>query len=188
MDLEAAIIASRFITLRWSPPQTSKEPILGYSIFYKQENSERERVLNSTKGNLEEVNVQGLSPGASYLFRVVALNQHGAGTTSSTLRVSTQPDLDVPGPVSGLEAKATTSFSILVSWSPPLQSRGFITKYKLYYRQVCIAFSRVMSLGNFYVNFEAIDIDRVSLKRKKCVLVVKVHYFQKLSREPTKTK
>ena len=93
MDLEAAIIASRFITLRWSPPQTSKEPILGYSIFYKQENSERERVLNSTKGNLEEVNVQGLSPGASYLFRVVALNQHGAGTTSSTLRVSTQPDL-----------------------------------------------------------------------------------------------
>ena len=39
------------------------------------------------------MNVQGLSPGASYLFRVVALNQHGAGTTSSTLRVSTQPDL-----------------------------------------------------------------------------------------------
>ena len=75
--------------------------------------------------------------------------------------------LDVPGPVSGLEAKATTSFSILVSWSPPLQSRGFITKYKLYYRQVCIAFSRVMSLRNFYVNFEAIDIDRISLKRKR---------------------
>ena len=138
MDLEAAIVASRFITLRWSPPQTSKEPILGYSIFYKQENSERERVLNSTKGNLEEINIQGLSPGGSYLFRVVALNQHGLGSSSSTLRVSTQPDLDVPGPISGLEAKATTSFSILVSWSSPKQPRGFITKYKLYYRQVCI--------------------------------------------------
>ena len=138
MDLEAAIVASRFITLRWSPPQTSKEPILGYSIFYKQENSERERVLNSTKGNLEEINIQGLSPGGSYFFRVVALNQHGLGSSSSTLRVSTQPDLDVPGPVGGgLEAKATTSFSILVSWSSPKQPRGLITKYKLYYRQVC---------------------------------------------------
>ena len=129
-------MASRFITLRWSPPQTSKEPILGYSIFYKQENSNRERVFNSTKGNLEEVNIQGLSPGASYLFRVVAFNQHGSGETSSTLRVSTQPDLDVPGPVASLTAKATTSFSILVSWTAPKLSRGFITKYKLYYRQV----------------------------------------------------
>ena len=59
LDLEAAIVSSRFVTLSWSPPKTSKEPLNGYSIYYKQERSDRERVVNSTRGNLEEINIQG---------------------------------------------------------------------------------------------------------------------------------
>ena len=136
LDFTAAIVSTRFITLSWSPPQMSKEPITGYSIFYRQEGSDRERVVNSTRGNLEEVNIQGLLPGTSYEFRVVARNQHGLGESSSLLRVSTQDELDVPGPVKSLRAKATTSFSILVSWSRPVHSSGFVTSYKIYYRQV----------------------------------------------------
>ena len=136
LDLKAAIVATRFVSLSWSPPQISKEPINGYSIFYNQEGSDRERVVNSTRGNLEEINIQGLRPGSSYIFRVVARNQHGGGASSQPLRVTTQAELDVPGPVSHLEAKATTSFSILVSWSQPSHTNGRLTHYKLYYRQV----------------------------------------------------
>ena len=58
-SLEAAIVSSRFVTLSWKPPKTSKEPLNGYSIYYKQRGSDRERVLNSTRGNLEEINIQG---------------------------------------------------------------------------------------------------------------------------------
>ena len=138
MDLKAALKGSRFVTLSWSPPKVSKEPINGYSIFYQQVGSNRERVVNSTKGNLEEINIQSLSPGTSYIFRVMARNRHGVGAASQPLKITTQAELDVPEPVAKLEAKATTSFSILVSWSQPkLAAANSVTKYKLYYRQVC---------------------------------------------------
>jgi hypothetical protein len=48
----------------------------------------RERVLNSTRGSLEEVNVQGLQPGAKYVLRVVAHNDFGAGESSQPITVS----------------------------------------------------------------------------------------------------
>ena len=138
LDLKAALKGSRFVTLSWSPPKVSKEPINGYSIFYQQVGSNRERVVNSTKGNLEEINIQSLSPGTSYIFRVMARNRHGVGAASQPLKITTQAELDVPEPVAKLEAKATTSFSILVSWSQPkLAAANSVTKYKLYYRQVC---------------------------------------------------
>ena len=56
----------------------------------------RERVLNSTRGNLEELNVQGLQPGTQYVFRVVANNQHGAGESSRPLRVGGLTNVYVP--------------------------------------------------------------------------------------------
>ena len=45
-------------------------------------------MVNSTRGTLEEVNIQSLQPGARYALRVVAYNEHGAGDSSSALTVS----------------------------------------------------------------------------------------------------
>ena len=42
----------------------------------------RERVINSSRGWLEEMSVQGLQPGTSYRVRVVAQAEAGAGVTS----------------------------------------------------------------------------------------------------------
>ena len=42
----------------------------------------RERVINSSRGWLEEMSVQGLQPGTSYRVRVVAQAEAGAGATS----------------------------------------------------------------------------------------------------------
>ena len=44
--------------------------------------------MNSTRGTLEEVNIQSLQPGARYILRVVAYNEHGAGDSSAPLTVS----------------------------------------------------------------------------------------------------
>ena len=95
----------------------------------------RERVVNSTRGTLEEVNIQSLQPGTTYVMRVIAHNQHGSGDSSPALKVRTQDEIDVPGPVSGLSARATSSFSILVTWGPPVYNSGSVSNYKLYFRQ-----------------------------------------------------
>ena len=104
--------------------------------FLKNPFHRRERVVNSTRGNLEEVNIQGLQPGTNYGFRVVAYNDHGPGDSSEILTVKTDDELDVPGAVANLEAKATSSFSVLITWGQPTHTSGAITGYKLYYRQV----------------------------------------------------
>ena len=51
-------------------------------------------------------------------------------------QVTTQDEVDVPGPVSDLRARATSAFSILIRWGHPTYNGGSISKYKLYYRQV----------------------------------------------------
>lgn len=40
-DVEALIVSSRFVTLRWKEPVRTNGPIIGYSVFYRQEGSER---------------------------------------------------------------------------------------------------------------------------------------------------
>ena len=96
----------------------------------------RERVVNSTRGTLEEVSLQGLLPGTRYSGRVVAHNEHGPGMSSAALEIMTQSEVDVPGPPKGMHSRVTSSFSILISWEPPAGSGGDIEKYKLYYRRV----------------------------------------------------
>ena len=99
-------------------------------------NDSRERVVNSTRGTLEEVSLQGLIPGTRYIIRVVAQNENGAGESSHEVEVVTQAEVDVPGPPQKVVARATSSFSILINWSPPIDNNFNVDRYKLYYRQV----------------------------------------------------
>ena len=90
-------------------------------------------MVNSTRGTLEEVSLQGLLPGTMYSVRVVAHNEHGPGRSSPALDITTQSEVAVPGPPSNLAARATSSFSILISWNAPSEE---VQRYKLYYRRV----------------------------------------------------
>jgi len=145
-DLSAVIVSTRFVTLAWEPPTAINGQLTGYSVFYKQPGSERERVVNSTRGTLEEVSLQGLVPGTKYSVRVVAQNENGPGESSAELEVVTQAEVDVPGPPQEVEARATSSFSILISWDPPSGNNGNILKYKLYYRQGDASLDRDISI------------------------------------------
>ena len=40
-EVEALIVSSRFITLRWKEPAKTNGHIIGYSVFYRQDGSER---------------------------------------------------------------------------------------------------------------------------------------------------
>ncbi|KAK0175713.1 hypothetical protein PV327_009442 [Microctonus hyperodae] len=127
-NFSAAIVKSRFVTLRWQEPENTNGESLTYFLYYKQEGSQRERVVNTAHKQLEVV-VRGLQPGVAYQFRVVAHNARGAGITSDILRVTTHSEANVPGPPLNVEGHPTSSVSIKLSWEEPKILNGRISKY-----------------------------------------------------------
>jgi hypothetical protein len=93
-------------------------------------------VVNSTRGSLEEISLQGLLPATTYRVRILAHNEQGPGPSSPPLALTTQAEVEVPGPPTHLSATPVSAFSILISWQPPLTPGKSIEKYKLYYRRV----------------------------------------------------
>ncbi|CAC5395681.1 NEO1 [Mytilus coruscus] len=106
------------------------EGSLVYSVFWKEKESQRERVLNTT---LNEANIQHLKPDTSYEFRIRTYNNNGPSPSFARLSITTERDIDVPTPPTNLHADAKSPESIRVSWDPPAQAKGKITKYKLMY-------------------------------------------------------
>lgn len=131
-QLEAIQIQPRLVSLRWKPPSTSHGEIISYSVFYLEESSMRERVVNTSRSRLEEANIAGLKPNTTYTFRVAALSRSGLGVPSIPFRVVTTPELSVPGPPRAVAAAPTTT-SLAVSWQPPAITNGPIRLYRLYY-------------------------------------------------------
>lgn len=134
-DFSAVIVSTRFVTLSWHEPANANN-IFAYSVYYREEDSTRERVVNTSKSRLEEVSIQGLRPSTTYFFRVVAYNQYGAGKSSEEIMVETQDEVDVPGPPVELTAQPLSATSILIQWQPPNILNGPIQQYKLYYMEV----------------------------------------------------
>ncbi|XP_046741659.1 neogenin isoform X2 [Diprion similis] len=131
-DLNAVLISTRFVTLGWREPENTNGDIQIYHVYYKQEESPRERVLNTSQNRLEGV-IQGLQPNTKYQFRVVARNERGLGASSAILRITTQSEADVPGPPLNLEGQATSSHSIDLTWEEPVVKNGHIIKYLITY-------------------------------------------------------
>ena len=70
----------------------------------------RERVINSTRGTLEEISLQGLLPGTTYTVRVLAHNHHGPGISSTPVNIITQAEVDLPAPPANISTQAPADF------------------------------------------------------------------------------
>ena len=87
-NLSVLKIQSRFIRLTWDEPHGNNAPILGYYIIYKHPSfAGGEMVVFEVPTEMSEV--QGLLPGVTYNFTVIAYNALGNSTKSELFPLKT---------------------------------------------------------------------------------------------------
>nr|XP_013012541.1 netrin receptor DCC-like [Cavia porcellus] len=131
-DVVPVLVSSRFVRLSWRPPAEPKGNIQTFTVLFSREGDNRERALNTTQPGSLQLTVGNLKPEAMYTFRVVAYNEWGPGESSQPIKVATQPELQVPGPVENLHAVSTSPTSILITWEPPAYANGPVQGYRLF--------------------------------------------------------
>uniref|UniRef100_A0A4W2ID86 DCC netrin 1 receptor n=1 Tax=Bos indicus x Bos taurus TaxID=30522 RepID=A0A4W2ID86_BOBOX len=135
-DVVPVLVSSRFVRLSWRPPAEAKGNIQTFTVFYSREGDNRERAVNTSQPGSLQFTVGNLKPEAMYTFRVAAYNQWGPGESSQPIKVATQPELQVPGPVENLQAVSTSPTSILITWEPPAYANGPVQGYRLFCTEV----------------------------------------------------
>ncbi|XP_009664396.2 netrin receptor DCC isoform X1 [Struthio camelus] len=131
-DVVPVLVSSRFVRLSWRPPADARGSVQAYTVYFSREGVNRERALNTSQSGMLQLTVGNLKPEETYTFRVVAYNEWGPGESSQPVKVATQPELQVPGPVENLRAVSTSPTSILISWDPPAYANGPIQGYRLF--------------------------------------------------------
>ncbi|XGW22586.1 hypothetical protein V3C99_005086 [Haemonchus contortus] len=129
LGLRVGSLGSRFVNLEWDPPLSRNGNIMRYHVFYKEEDSDRERMLNSSTTS---VTITSLQPDTLYLLRVAAENEAGMGKISDHVKVTTKKEQAVPGRITNLVARALGPETIEVKWDPP-QGGPKALRYKLFY-------------------------------------------------------
>ncbi|EFO12563.1 hypothetical protein LOAG_15970 [Loa loa] len=86
LGVRASVVGSRFVVLTWDPPVQHHGAVLAYHIFYKEQDSSRERMLNSSATSFT---VTPLQPNTTYVFRLVAENEAGMGKSSTRILITT---------------------------------------------------------------------------------------------------
>ncbi|XP_053986908.1 cell adhesion molecule Dscam2 isoform X2 [Hylaeus volcanicus] len=131
-------LSSQSVKVSWSapPPHQHGGIIQGYKVYYRPvptDNMDISTVGEVKKTSSVETYLHTLYKYTNYSIRVLAYTGAGDGVLSPPIFCTTEED--VPGPPAGIKALALTAESILVSWLPPLQPNGNVSKYTVYSRE-----------------------------------------------------
>jgi serine protease len=128
--LTAVATSATTASLSWSAPANDGgSPITGYVVEESIDGSayaERDR----PSATPTEVDFAGLTPGATYRYRIAAINAEGTGAFSAPSDPLTMPTTDVtaPGQVSGFTTgrftKIGTQYRVTVRWQSPADDGG----------------------------------------------------------------
>ena len=122
------------VVLTWSTPYNGGSAITGYKV-YRSTVSGAETLL-VTLGSVTTYKNIGLTNGATYYYKVAAVNAKGTGAISAEVKAvpSTVPTMaTVPGAVTELTATATGSSGVIkLTWTAPSNGGSAITGYKIY--------------------------------------------------------
>ncbi|KAH8369953.1 hypothetical protein KR093_001540 [Drosophila rubida] len=154
--LEAAMISSRSVNLKWQPKALSTGDVSKYIVEYR----EADPILFIDQWQHLEVKdppsynalIENLKPATRYAFRVIAEGNAGRSAPSQELIVRTEPQRPA-GPPLSLSARPLSSTELLISWVAPLPElrHGDIQGYNVGYK--------LASSGNTAYNFTSVSGD-----------------------------
>ncbi|TTK32052.1 Immunoglobulin superfamily DCC subclass member 4 [Bagarius yarrelli] len=124
--------SSTSIWLRWEKPAFSNIRIINYTIRCSPAGNRNASLVSYYTSTSQEILLGALKPFTRY---ELAIQSNGVGTDgpfSSTVEESTLADRP-SSPPTDLQLSAIDSFSVLVSWRPPLEPNGIIIGYRMLY-------------------------------------------------------
>ncbi|XP_078052119.1 Down syndrome cell adhesion molecule 2 [Augochlora pura] len=138
-DVRCAALTSQSLQVSWQPPPNthSNGIIQGYKLHY-------EPILADVWRSVDEMEVRktsalttvltGLRKFTNYTIQVLAFTKVGDGEPTTITYCQTEED--VPGSPADIKVVVSSPQALFISWLPPLEPNGHITKYYLYTRVV----------------------------------------------------
>ncbi|XP_077084778.1 immunoglobulin superfamily DCC subclass member 4 [Siphateles boraxobius] len=132
ISVRARANSSTSIWLRWEKPHFSNVRIINYTIRCSPAGIRNASLVSYYTSSSQEILLGSLKPFTSYEIAVQSNGVDMSGPFSSTVEEYTLPDRPSSPPVD-MQLSALDSFSVLVSWHPPLEPNGVILTYWILY-------------------------------------------------------
>ncbi|XP_023316145.1 Down syndrome cell adhesion molecule-like protein Dscam2 [Trichogramma pretiosum] len=138
-DVRCVALTSESLQVSWQPPPSSYANgiVQGYKLNY-------EPILGESHPSVDEMEVRktsaltmvvnGLRKYTNYSIQVLAYTRVGDGAASRVFYCHTEED--VPGSPADIKVVVSSPQALFISWLPPVEPNGLITKYNLYTRVV----------------------------------------------------
>nr|XP_002662886.2 immunoglobulin superfamily DCC subclass member 4 [Danio rerio] len=131
ISVRARANSSTSIWLRWEKPHFSNVRIINYTIRCSPAGIRNASLVSYYTSSSQEILLGSLKPFTSYEIAVQSNGADMSGPFSSTVEESTLPDR--PSSPVDMQLSALDSFSVLVSWRPPLEPNGVVLTYWILY-------------------------------------------------------
>lgn len=144
MDVTASDANKDYVLVSWKPPNTTNEPVItGYFVDRRKSGTQDWVQCNSAPVKVCKLPVHGLTEGASYHFRVRALNSAGISLpsrmSSGVTAAEVESDVEgVPSAPGQVIASRNTKTSAFVQWDPPTHLNNLMG----YYVDCCVVGSK----------------------------------------------
>uniref|UniRef100_A0A671Q3P2 Immunoglobulin superfamily DCC subclass member 4-like n=1 Tax=Sinocyclocheilus anshuiensis TaxID=1608454 RepID=A0A671Q3P2_9TELE len=132
ISVRARANSSTSIWLRWEKPHFSNVRIVNYTIRCSPAGIRNASLVSYYSSSSQEILLESLKPFTSYGIAVQSNGADMRGPFSSTVEESTLPDRPSSPPLD-MQLSALDSYSVLVSWRPPLEPNGVILTYWILY-------------------------------------------------------
>ncbi|KAJ8974837.1 hypothetical protein NQ317_006679 [Molorchus minor] len=138
-DVRCASLTSQSLQVSWQPPPTEhcNGLLQGYKLTYEpvlDDNWKGNDEMETRKTTALTTVITGLRKFTNYSLQVLAFTKVGDGVLTAPMYC--QSEEDVPGSPADIKVAVSSSQSLKVSWLPPLEPNGIITKYSLYRRNM----------------------------------------------------
>ncbi|XP_076855446.1 immunoglobulin superfamily DCC subclass member 4 isoform X2 [Brachyhypopomus gauderio] len=131
-NIKARANSSTSIWLQWEKPTFSNVRVLTYTVRCSPAGTRNASLISYYTSTSQEILLGALKPFTRYEMAVQSNGISMGGPFSSTVEESTLTDRP-SSPPTDLQLSAINSFSVFVSWRPPVEPNGIIVSYRILY-------------------------------------------------------